>query len=224
MKRIYIVVCVTSCMHISYAAKQEMRMKEMHEEEIPLTEDLMREHGVLNRLLLIYEEVVKRADHATFPQHILAHTLTLVQDFIENYHEKLEEDYIFPLFEKHKVEEKLVKTLRTQHIRGRTITTQLKKIVDNTKKLTGKQKKSVVSLLKKFIAMYRPHEAREDTVLFPQVRSLISEKEFDALGEIFEKKEYELFGEKGFFTIVNRVAAIEKELGIYKLDQFTPSV
>jgi hypothetical protein len=31
-----------------------------------------------------------------------------------------------------------------------------------------------------------------------------------------------LFGEDGFENIVKKVAALEKELNIYKLDQFTP--
>ena len=70
--------------------------------------------------------------------------------------------------------------------------------------------------------MYRPHEAREDTVLFPALRQIVSKSEFDALGEEFEKKEHALFGEEGFEKIVDRVASIEKALGIYELSQFTP--
>ena len=72
--------------------------------------------------------------------------------------------------------------------------------------------------------MHRPHEAREDTVLFPALRQIVSKHEFDSLGEDFEKKEHQLFGEDGFEKIVDRVAAIEKELGIDDLSQFTPRV
>jgi len=46
--------------------------------------------------------------------------------------------------------------------------------------------------------------------------------EFDSLGEEFEKKENQLFGEDGFEKVVDRVAGIEKRLGIYDLAQFTP--
>ena len=35
-------------------------------------------------------------------------------------------------------------------------------------------------------------------------------------------KEHQLFGEDGFEKMVDRVAAIEKTLGIYDLAQFTP--
>ena len=70
--------------------------------------------------------------------------------------------------------------------------------------------------------MYAPHEAREDTVLFPAIREVVSKKEYEALGEEFEKREHELFGEKGFEGMVERVADIEKQLGILELSQFTP--
>jgi hemerythrin-like domain-containing protein len=70
--------------------------------------------------------------------------------------------------------------------------------------------------------MYAPHEAREDTVLFPAIRQVVSKQEYAALGEDFEKKEHELFGKEGFEGMVDRVAAIEKELGLYDLGQFTP--
>jgi len=69
--------------------------------------------------------------------------------------------------------------------------------------------------------MYSPHEAREDTVLFPAFRNIVSANTYDAVGEDFEKKEHELFGDDGFEKIVDSVAAIEKSLGIYELSQFT---
>jgi hemerythrin-like domain-containing protein len=70
--------------------------------------------------------------------------------------------------------------------------------------------------------MYRPHEAREDTVLFPALRELMSPKQYDDLGEQFEEREHELFGEHGFEEMVSQVAQLEKSLDIYELSQFTP--
>jgi len=56
--------------------------------------------------------------------------------------------------------------------------------------------------------MYRPHEAREDTILFPALRRIISNNEYFALGEDFEDKEHELFGEDGFEAMVDKVASV----------------
>ena len=69
--------------------------------------------------------------------------------------------------------------------------------------------------------MCQPHESREDRILFPAIRSLMTAKEFDEMGDRFEDKERQLFGEHGFETIVAQVAEFEKTLGIFDLSQFT---
>jgi hypothetical protein len=75
-----------------------------------------------------------------------------------------------------------------------------------------------------FRRQFAPHEAREDTVLFPAFRGIVWANEFDSLGEDFEKKENELFGQDGFEKMVDKVAGLEKILGIYDLAQLTPKV
>ena len=59
-------------------------------------------------------------------------------------------------------------------------------------------------------------------VLFPALHGIVRAHEYDSLGEDFEKKEQQLFGADGFEKMVDRIAAIEKSLGIYDLAQFTP--
>jgi hypothetical protein len=59
-------------------------------------------------------------------------------------------------------------------------------------------------------------------VLFPAFRKIVSPNEYDSLGEEFEDREHKLFGEDGFDSMVDKVATIEKSLGIYELAQFTP--
>jgi hemerythrin-like domain-containing protein len=195
--------------------------KKINPQDIPITEDLMREHGLLNRVLLVYEEIIKRIDKKDFPAQLLLRTVTIIQTFIEGYHEKIEEQYIFPIFEKNNKKAELTKTLRDQHTKGRAITAKLKVLCQSSKR-DQKTLRTIKNLLKKFINMYRPHEAREDTELFPAVRSLITEAEFDDLGEKSEDLEYDLFGKQGFYGVLKQVEDIEKELGINNLAQFTP--
>ena len=83
-------------------------------------------------------------------------------------------------------------------------------------------RKELVAACRGFIRMYRPHEAREDTVLFPALHKIVPAKQLKDLGEQFEKEEDRLFGEEGFEKTVAEVAVIEKQLGIYDLSQFTP--
>jgi hemerythrin-like domain-containing protein len=82
----------------------------------------------------------------------------------------------------------------------------------------------LIDSLQQFVRMYNPHEAREDTVLFPAFRTVVSKNEYDALGDDFEKEENKLFGDEGFEKMVDKVAGIEKSLGIYDLAQFTPTL
>src|SRR5437588_1601963 len=91
-------------------------------EEVGAAEDLMREHGVLNRILLIYEEGLRRlrAREDVTPD-VFHKPATLVRTFVEDYHEKLEENFIFPEFEQQKMLVDLVKVLREQHQAGRRV-------------------------------------------------------------------------------------------------------
>lgn len=198
-------------------------LKSIEQEEVSPNEDLMREHGILNRLLLIYQEIVRRIEsNQDFPIDSLVKSAKLVRDFLENYHEKLEEDHIFPLFKKENPLFDLVQTLKDQHDAGRKLTDYILSHA-NEQSLRNQEERYVLShYLKLYIRMFRPHEAREDTVLFPAFRKILSSQEYEKLGDKFEEIEHKLFGENGFNRIVNQVADIEKQLGIYNLSQFTP--
>lgn len=195
------------------------------QEEVSANEDLMREHGILNRLLLIYQEIARRIEHnQNFPIDSLAKSVKLVRDFLENYHEKLEEEYIFPRFEKANQLVDLVHTLKDQHDAGRKLTDYILSHA-NEKALRDEEQRYILShYLKLYVRMFRPHEAREDTVLFPAFHKLLTPEEYKKIGDKFEDKEHELFGEDGFDKAVNQVAEIEKQLGIYNLSQFTPQL
>ena len=208
---------------VAAQTKPEKQKESEEEEEVSPTEDLMREHGLLNRILLIYDEARRRLQgKADFDPATVASAAAIIRQFIEEYHEKLEENHLFPRFEKAGRLLDLVKTLRTQHAAGRGVTQQIQQLASAASLKDAAQREKFAAALHAFTRMYRPHEAREDTVLFPELHKIISRHEFDALGEQFEKREHELFGEEGFEKMVDRVAGLEKSLGIYELAQFTP--
>jgi hemerythrin-like domain-containing protein len=192
-------------------------------EEVSPGEDLMREHGVLRRILLVYGEAVRRLEaNKDLPLEALANSAGIIRSFIEDYHEKLEEDYLFPRFKKANKLVDLVDILLEQHRAGRRLTGTVL-LLSKTQHLSNTEdRKALADALNLFIRMYDPHAAREDTVLFPALHEIVPAKEYGELGEDFEDKEHELFGEGGFEKIVDRVAAIERGLGIYDLSQFTP--
>ncbi len=204
-----------------FAAEKE----EETAEEVSPAEDLMREHGVLKRILLIYGEVIRRIEaNEELPPEAIAKSSRIIRDFIEDYHEKLEENFLFPRFEKKGVLVDLVTILREQHQAGRSVTDITMSLANLQALKDAGSRRKLVQSMHQFIRMYSPHEAREDTVLFPAFRKIVSRNEYDSLGEEFEKKEHELFGADGFEVMVNKVAEIEKTLGIYDLSRFTPKI
>lgn len=185
-------------------------------------EDLMQEHGLLNRILLVYDNCkIKLLNKETFPIEAIANAANIIRTFVEDYHEKQEENYLFPRFKKANQLTDLVDILLKQHEAGRRITDQITQLSKSTSR-TDTENQQLIQALTSFNNMYRPHEAREDTVLFPAFRKIVSSNEYDSLGEEFEDNEHKLFGQDGFESTVNKVAEIEKSLGIYELSQFTP--
>ena len=193
------------------------------DDEVSPTEDLMREHGVLRRVLLIYGEVVRRFDAGReVPAETLAQAATIVREFIEDYHEKDEEEFIFPRLEKAHRHVELVTTLRAQHLAGRRLTADVLKLATASGVKSEATRKPLAESLRKFIRMYEPHAAREDTVLFPAFRALVGDKELKRLQDVFEDKEKAL-PHGGFEQMVDEVARLEGTLGIADLATFTPT-
>jgi len=195
------------------------------EEEVSPAEDLMREHGVLKRVLLVYGEAIRRIEaNEDLPPETVMDSAKIIRNFIEDYHEKLEEDFLFPRFKKAGKLIDLVDVLLQQHQSGRKVTDITMQFATRQALKNSDDRRKLADSLRQFIRMYNPHEAREDTILFPEFRKVVSKNEYDSLGEDFEKKEHELFGEDGFEKMVDKVAGIEKKLGVYDLAQFTPKV
>jgi hemerythrin-like domain-containing protein len=198
------------------------RKENDEEKKVSPPEDLMQEHGLLNRILIIYDACSHHLmNKESFPLIALSQSAGIIRTFVEDYHEKQEENYLFPRFKKANVLCELVDVLLQQHKAGRNITEQIALITQKTS-LSDTENQKLIKLLSDFNRMYRPHEAREDTVLFPAFRKLVSNHEYDALGEEFEGNEQRLFGKQGFEDMVEKVAEIEKSLNIYDLSKFTP--
>lgn len=173
------------------------------------TEDLMREHGILNRLMLIYEKLLSQ------PQIDLFQAVAkIVRNFIHDYHEILEEKYIFSLVQQ-RTKNPHIQLLVNQLINQHQIARQL------TSNILGTQSiKNIENYAIKFVTMYRAHESREDTEIFTEFNNLSKNKERLQFGEIFEQTEDEKFGEHGFQSILDAVITLEKFLQINSITSY----
>lgn len=190
---------------------------------VPPDVDLMEEHGVLKRVLLIYREALRRIDGGQEPPvAAIQDGALIVHDFIEGFHEPLEEGYVFPRLRRARELVGTVDTLLLQHARGRERTQRILAGATTRGMGAAGTRAQVTAAMVDFVQMYEPHEAREDTVVFPAFRALLSAAELDDLGAAFADLQRSQFGRNAFAEVVDHVASIERSLGIYDLARFTP--
>lgn len=192
--------------------------------EVTATEDLMREHGVLRRALLVYQETAPklRSNAPVVAPDALQKTAKLFRAFGEDYHEKkLEEAYIFPAVKKAGgPAAALPDILIVQHNRGREITEYIIAVTQGAK-LGAATASDLAKALEAFVRMYEHHAAREDTIIFPAWKQTMTGKQLDEMGDKFEDIEKEQFGSDGYEDAVKQISDIEGSLGLSDISQFT---
>lgn len=216
--------------NVSQSANDKKESKDQNKppdaKEVTAVEDLMREHGILRRALLVYAEAATRLrkNPAGVSTEALQKTAKLFRAFGEDYHEKkLEEAYLFPLIKQKaggsSEAAKYSDILVVQHNRGREITDYIISATRGAK--IGASAGAFADVLDGFNRMYQNHAAREDTIVFPAWKDLISADEYDELNDKFEDIEHEQFGEDGFEDAVKQISQIESSLSLSDISQFT---
>src|SRR5476651_1786220 len=77
------------------AARAAEKDEKKKEPDVEPGEDLMREHGVLRRVMFLYDEAAHRLDgSAALPLDALAAAAAMVRKFVEDYHERTEENHV----------------------------------------------------------------------------------------------------------------------------------
>jgi hemerythrin-like domain-containing protein len=198
--------------------------EEKNHEKVTATEDLMREHGILRRALLVYAGTAPRlrSDPSSVAPDALQKTAKLFRAFGEDYHEKkLEETYIFPGVKGvNGRASSIADILIVQHQRGREITDYILAMTQGMK-LGAANAESLTRAMESFVLMYQNHAAREDTIVFPAWKQSLSAKALEEMGDKFEEIEHQQFGEDGFEEAERQISDIEEELGLADIAQFT---
>jgi hemerythrin-like domain-containing protein len=222
-----LVVAAGAGLVLAGASHQIVRAAEKHdddEKEVGAVEDLMREHGVIRRAILVYRDMAGklRAKPASLDPELLHRTATMFRAFGEDYHEKkLEETHIFPTIKKAGgPAAAYVDVLIAQHQRGRELTDYILAVVAKGAIATG-DAETLARVLDSVELMYEHHAAREDTIVFPAWKDALSAQQLDEMGETFEEIEHQQFGKDGFEDAVAQIAQIEGALGMADIAQFT---
>jgi hemerythrin-like domain-containing protein len=193
-------------------------------DDVSAVEDLMREHGVLRRLIIVYRESAGliRANFSAVDAAQIVRAADLFKRFGEDYHEtRLEEQHIFPQVLKAGGEAaRLVSTLIAQHVRGREITAYVRARCA-TGKISAGDAEPVARALETFARMYEAHAAYEDTIVFQAWKTTLSKGQLKETADQFEHIEKAAFNGDGFDMAAAEVAAIEQALGLHDLSRYT---
>jgi hemerythrin-like domain-containing protein len=185
-------------------------------EEVSAVEDLMREHGIIRRVLVVYREAALRirAKTGSVPPEPLQRAAKLMRSFGEDYHEtQLEEAHIFPpLLVAASPLAAEVNTLIAQHERGREVTDYV--LAVTAKPMDAHAADTLARMLDAFARMYEEHAAREDTIIFPAWKATLSPKQLDEMADLFEDIEKKTFGKHGFEEALEQITAIEKAIDL----------
>jgi len=216
---------VTLMAQASKEPSSSQKFGKEQEPEVTATEDLMREHGVIRRALLVYAEIAPRlrTNPADVDSAALKQTAQLFRTFAEDYHERmLEEQHIFPLVRKQGAKlARYADILIAQHNRGREITDYILAVTSGAK-IGAFHADPLAKVFEGLVRMYENHAAREDTIVFPAWKKNFNNKQLDELSDQFEDIEHKMFGKDGFEDAEKKISKIEGALGFADLAQFTP--
>ncbi|MBX3159762.1 MAG: hemerythrin domain-containing protein [Deltaproteobacteria bacterium] len=170
-------------------------------------EALVCDHGILRRVMYLYDEAARRMEgNEDVAMDVVGACAATIRRVIEDVHERLEEELVFPRLERTHGE--LVGVLRRQHGVGRGLTDQVLAL------MKGASADHLVFSLRAFTRMYRPHADREDTVVFPAVRDAVGPAGYRELGEQLGERTRQLLGSRDEDRALEDVARLERALGV----------
>ncbi len=184
-------------------------------------EQLMRGHGVMARVLLVYEGGLRRLGQGEdIDPAVFARAAEIAKAFIHGHQEKMEDELVFARFKSAGRMVELVGVLASQHAAAARLTD---KILAAAPQARNKEPREAMGRdVQALIAMYRPHMAREATDVFPTLRHLVNAEEYQEIADEMVKRERQAFGADGFEKVAKQVAEVEGVIGIQDIGVFTP--
>jgi hemerythrin-like domain-containing protein len=186
------------------------------------TEGLLREHGVLDRILMLYETVIgQMAQGQAANVGIIAQATYVMRQYLEDHHAPFEHQYIYGLAAKNQKLPGIVNELIKQHKISRQLTDRIRKLATEAGS-NAEQNKELITLCRAQVNMMRPHAAMEATLIFPALDRMGAEAE--KLHNMVGQRDKEQFGGDALQIFGSRMDQLEAQVGINDIKQFTPQI
>jgi hemerythrin-like domain-containing protein len=183
---------------------------------------LLLEHGLAERIMLVYERFVKdqkSGDGADLP--LINRTAQIAKSCLSDCHERNEERCLFPLFREEGYLTDMVDALEQQHNAGREVTDKIIDLSTPGRIKDETHMNILMTLCRSYVFMYRPHISRENSELFPRLFRITTRGAIDDLAGKMAGATREALGEQGFAGPLREVAEIEHSLDIHDVGSYT---
>lgn len=187
---------------------------------MPMTEDLSLEHGILSRILMAMNNTIKAIDAGGRPNmNVIAMGCNMMKQLVDMRHMKFEEEYVYPLFDKGECSN-FVNTLRDQHNEGRKFVARMESLSK-----AGSPGSAQMEELKRDFTMFHDmmlaHAAFEETILFPILEGAPSDDQMRNLKMLGVKQEESLLGPNATQKAFDMLSELEAAAGVTGLSNFT---
>lgn len=178
-------------------------------------EDLMQEHGLVGRVILIYRRCIQNIENGVeFDSMHIVNAARIVAHVIHGHHELEEERILFPIVERRKNLGALVSVLVGQHQAARGLTGTIANVATHKRLRDDNQRGVVLNAMREFASMYEPHGVFEDTIVYPAFRNALTPQEYMGYARRFAEEERKFNGAEGFERRSVELTGIEQSLGI----------
>lgn len=196
-------------------------------------EVMMREHGLFERLLLVYEEAAvrlggERPIALVFDGEpgfvtvggVISAAARMIRRVAEDGHFAIEEKLIFSRLRKDGIEPSLIDELSKQHRQARALTNALSAYVEKNGAREGDAE--LVAMLGAYARLSRAHASREETLVYPAARVTQSEQAYAKLSD--ELARASTFNQDSWARTESELVAMEMALGIHDMRPYAPAM
>jgi hemerythrin-like domain-containing protein len=175
---------------------------------------LMDEHRVIERVLHALDIAAHRLlSGEPIKVEFFLSAAEFIQGFADGCHHKKEEGVLFPAMEAHGVPREGGPTgvMLAEHEEGRRLTRTMRAAAERLLAGEASAKEALAANARGYVALLRPHIAKEDNVLFPMADRVIPASEHAGVAQEFERVEHEETGEGVHEKYLALAEALEQE-------------
>jgi len=157
-------------------------------------ETLEEEHKLILQMLKALSALHARIEKGKIDSDTLISVVDFFRTYADKFHHAKEEAQLFPMLEKRGVKPKgcPIGVLHTEHEQGRVLITALNDAIMRSRNGDATANTAIGSYIKNVIDFYTDHIWKEDYLLFPMSKKVLTQSDQDELQQGFAKVDREM--------------------------------